>query len=43
LRRWFAQLLHLVDALQAARVQLGVAHFRTLRPPSRRKARSSRS
>jgi hypothetical protein len=43
LRRWFVQLLHLVDALQSARVQLGVDHFRTLRPASRRKPRSSRS
>ena len=31
LRRWFAQLLQLVDALQAERVQLGNAQFRKLR------------
>jgi hypothetical protein len=31
LRRWFAQVLQLIDALQAERVQLGNAQFRKLR------------
>jgi hypothetical protein len=33
LRRWFVQLLQLVDALQDARVQLGNAQFRQQLPP----------
>src|SRR5882724_10665793 len=32
LRRWFAQILQLVDALQAARVQRGDSQFRKLCP-----------
>ncbi len=36
LRRWFAQLLGLVDALQAERVGLGNAQFRQLRAASAR-------
>src|SRR5882724_44769 len=43
LRRWFAQLLQLVDALQAARVQLGNAQFRKQRPASARPAPPSRN
>jgi len=43
LRRWFAQLLQLVDALQAERVQLGNAQFRQLRAASAPKSPPSRS
>ncbi len=42
--RWQQQLLKLVDALEAARVQAGEAEFRKLRAsPSVKKSRSSRS
>jgi len=42
--RWQRQLLSLVDALEAARVQLGEAEFRKLGiSPSAKKSRSSRS
>jgi hypothetical protein len=41
--RWQKQLLKLVDALEAARVQLGEAAFRRLPKPPARKPRSSRS
>jgi hypothetical protein len=42
--RWQRQLLTLVDALEAARVQRGEAEFRKLREsPSVKKSRSSRS
>jgi hypothetical protein len=42
--RWQRQLLKLVDALEAARVQAGEAEFRKLRAsPSVKKSRSSRS
>lgn len=41
LRRWFAQLLQLVDALQDARVQLGDAQFRKQRPASSRSSSTS--
>jgi hypothetical protein len=42
--RWQRQLLTLVDALEAARVQQGEAEFRKLREsPSAKKSRSSRS
>ncbi len=42
--RWQRQLLTLVDALEAARVQQGEAEFRKLREsPSVKKSRSSRS
>jgi hypothetical protein len=40
--RWQRQLLDLVDALEAARVQLGEAEFRKLRSPAAPKPRSSR-
>jgi hypothetical protein len=43
LRRWFAQLLQLVDALQDARVQLGVTQFRKQHPASPRSSSSSGS
>jgi hypothetical protein len=42
--RWQRQLLKLVDALQAVRVQAGEAEFRKLRAsPSVKKSPSSRS
>jgi hypothetical protein len=42
--RWQRQLLKLVDALQAARVQEGETEFRKMRvPPPVKKSRSSRS
>ncbi len=42
--RWQRQLLKLVDALEAARVQAGEAEFRKLRPsPSVKRSPSSRS
>ena len=41
--RWQRQLLAIVDALQAARVQLGEADFRKRCPPRVRPSRSSRS
>jgi len=42
--RWQRQLLTLVDALEAARVQQGEAEFRKLREsPSVKKSRSSRN
>ena len=41
LRRWFAQLLQLVDALQAERIQLGNAQFCKLRVASRHKSTPS--
>jgi hypothetical protein len=41
LRRWFAQLLQLVDALQAARVQLGNAQFKKQRAAKARPSPSS--
>ena len=41
--RWQRQLLDLVDALQAARVQRGEAAFRKRCPPHARPSRSSRS
>jgi hypothetical protein len=43
LRRWFAQLLQLVDALQAARVQLGNAQFRKQRAAKARRSPPSRN
>ena len=43
LRRWFAQLLQLVDALQDARVQLGNAQLGKQRPASACSAPASRS
>lgn len=43
LRRWFAQLLQLVDALQAARVQLGNAQFRKQRAAKARRSPSPRN
>ena len=43
LRRWYAQLLGLVDALHDARVQLGNAQFRKQRPGSARPAPPSGS
>src|SRR5262245_49963798 len=43
LRRWFAQLLQLVDALQDARVQLGNAQFRKQRPAKARPSPSPRN
>jgi hypothetical protein len=43
LRRWFTQLLQLVDALQDARVQLGNAEFRKQHPASPRSSSSSGS
>jgi hypothetical protein len=43
LRRWLGQLLQIVDALQAERVQLGNARFRKLRPASARQTPPSRS
>ena len=41
--RWQRQVLDLVDALQAVRVQLGEAEFHRRCAPHARKARSSRS
>jgi hypothetical protein len=41
--RWQRQLLDIVDALQAARVQLGEADFQKRCRPRARQARSSRS
>jgi len=42
--RWQRQLLTLVDAMEAARVQQGEAEFRKLREsPSVKKSRSARS
>jgi hypothetical protein len=41
--RWQQQLLNIVDALQAARVQLGEADFQKRRTPRVRRSRSSRS
>jgi hypothetical protein len=41
--RWQRQVLDLVDALQAARVQRGEAEFHQHCPPQARAARSSRS
>jgi hypothetical protein len=43
LRRWFAQLLQLVDTLQDARVQLGNAQFRKQRPVKANPSSPSRS
>ena len=40
--RWQGELLKLVDALEAARVQLGEAEFQKVRSPAVRKPRSSR-
>lgn len=41
--RWQRQLLDIVDALQAARVQRGEAEFQKRCPPGVRQSRSSRS
>lgn len=41
--RWHKQLLQLVDALEAARLQLGEAELQKLWPTHARKPRSSRS
>ena len=41
--RWQRQLLNIVDALQAARVQLGEAEFHKCCAPAARSSRSSRS
>lgn len=41
--RWQRQLLNIVDALQAARVQLGEAEFHKCCAPPARSSRSSRS
>lgn len=43
LRRWFANLLQLLDALQTERVQLGNAQFHKLRAAPARKSSPSRS
>jgi hypothetical protein len=43
LRRWFAHVLQLVDALQAARLQRGIAQFQKQRPSPPRPSPPPRS